>query len=359
MRKNNLFDGDSYHAMFSRVTYKWFISRRWVTYADIMADYMMLGSAKELACNVTNCDNYGELKKSFRDVRNEIILKEGPNCIEEKGNNRNKSFRYIGTDDDPLRGMRNAKVIIDLRKYWKFCQDSAGLLPMSWLEYFFKDCQDLLVIKNKKKKGEEVISASIDRQLRNIELLPKLYEAIVNKQVLSINYKQYNGMSLNILFHPHFLKEYNGRWFLFGHGEDLIPEFGYNIAIDRIDSAPREVYDRIFVEAPTYFYSAFFKDIIGVSHKKGIDAQDIIIRAHTLYIFKIIETKPLHTSQEKITEFGEYEDGVYGDFRLHIEVNNEFIGRILQLGAELEVVAPIKIRQLFAARIKKMLNHYV
>ena len=187
MKTNNIFEGDSYHALFAQVTYKRLMSRKWVTYADIMADYLGLKSSKELTCNVSNCDNYGELKKAFRDIRKAIIEKVGDGCFEDEGNNRNKRFRYIGMENDPLADMRNAKVINNLRQYWKFCQDSAGFFPKSWLEYFFKDCQDLLEMRARKQKGQQVISASLDRILANIEYLPMLYEAIVNKQVLEID----------------------------------------------------------------------------------------------------------------------------------------------------------------------------
>ena len=219
MIRKNLFDGESYHAMFAQITYKWFISRKWVTYADIMADYLGLKSAKELTCNVSNCDNYGELKKAFRDISNAIVEKVGEGCFEIDGNNRNKRFRYVGKDNDPLADMRNAKVINNLRQYWKFCQDSAGFFPKSWLEYFFKDCQDLLDIKAKRQKGEQVISASLDRILTNIEFLPSLYEAITSKTVLEIDYKPFDEEEVTLMFHPHSLKEYNGRWHLFGHAE--------------------------------------------------------------------------------------------------------------------------------------------
>lgn len=80
MTRNNLFDGESYHAKFAQVTYKWFISRKWVTYADIMADYLRHKFAKELIYNVSNCDNYGEQKKAFRDIRSAIIVKVGEGC---------------------------------------------------------------------------------------------------------------------------------------------------------------------------------------------------------------------------------------------------------------------------------------
>ena len=358
MSRQNLFDGESYHAMFAQVTYKRLMSRKWVTYADIMADYLGLKSSKELTCNVSNCDNYGELKKAFRDIRNAIIEKVGDGCFEDEGNNRNKRFRYIGMENDPLADMRNAKVINNLRQYWKFCQDSAGFFPKSWLEYFFKDCQDLLEMRARKQKGQQVISASLDRILANIEYLPMLYEAIVNKQVLEIDYKPFGGEQETLIFHPHYLKEYNGRWNLFGHAEDHSPENGYNIPLDRIQTKPREKSKIEYIPAPSMFYEQFFKDIVGVSHTKNAAQYDIVIRAHTYYIYKLTETKPIHQPQEIITPWGEHEDGTYGEFSIHVEVNNELIGRILQMGAGLEIVSPLEVRDLFTQRVKDLAKLY-
>lgn len=360
MRRLNLFDGDSYKAQFAIITYRRLISRRWVTYSDIMADYLGLKSSKELTCNVSNCDNYGELKKAFRDIRNAIVEKVGEGgCIDEEGNNRNKRFRYIGKDDDPLAEYRNAKVINNLRQYWKFCQDSAGFFPKSWLEYFFKGCQDLLDMKAKKRKGEQVISSSLDRILTNIEFLPMLYEAIVNKQVLEIDYKPYNEEQEMLLFHPHYLKEYNGRWHLFGHVDGREPDNGYNIALDRIQNRPREKSKVGYVSAPPLFYEQFFKNLVGVSHSNDVVVYKIIIRAHTYYIYKLTETKPLHKSQDVLIPFEEHDDGLYGDFIVQVELNNEFIGRILQMGAGLEIMSPSIVREEFKKRTKQLADLYI
>lgn len=357
MRKN-LFDGESYHAMFAQVAYRWLMSRKWVTYADIMADYLGLKSAKDLPCNVSNCDNYGELKKAFSFVRSTIITIVGEGCFEEEGNNRNRRFRYIGKENDPLSEMRNAKVINNLRQYWKFCQDSAGFFPKSWLEYFFKDCQDLLEMKSRKQKGEQVISASVDRILTNIEYLPMLYEAIVNKQVLEIDYKPFGGDLETLIFHPQYLKEYNGRWNLFGHAEGHSPENGYNIPLDRIQTRPREKSKIEYISALPMFYEQFFKDIVGVSHTKDTTTFDIVLRAHTYYIYKLTETKPIHQSQSIAKPWGDHEDGTYGEFSLEVEVNNEFFGRILQMGAGLEILLPIEVRDLFKQRVKDLAKLY-
>lgn len=363
MQRKNLFDGESYKAEFAIITYRWLMSRRWVTNADIMAERLGC-SIEELPANLSNCDGYGELKKIVCIVKKAIREKLGvhnknvDDCFEEDGNNKNRRFRYIGKDNDPLADMRNAKAINNLRQYGKFCQDSAGFFPKSWLEYFFKDCQDLLDMKAKRQKGEQVISASIDRMLTNIEYLPSLYEAITNKLVLEIDYKPFDEEEVTLMFHPHYLKEYNGRWHLFGHVEGRKPEYGYNIALDRIQSKPRERSIVEYVQAPKHFYDEFFKDIVGVSHKIDARKEHVIIRARSLYIYKLMDTKPLHQSYAIVKPFGIYDDGEYAEFSVDVEPNNEFYGRILQMGAGLEIVSPKSVRDEMAQRVHDLATLY-
>lgn len=339
------------------------MSRRWVTNADIMAERLGC-TIEELPANLSNCDGYGELKKIVCIVKKaireklDVHNKNVDDCFEEDGNNKNRRFRYIGKDNDPLADMRNAKVINNLRQYWKFCQDSAGFFPKSWLEYFFKDCQDLLDMKAKRQKGEQVISASLDRILANIEYLPSLYEAITNKMVLEIDYKPFDEEEVTLMFHPHYLKEYNGRWHLFGHVEGREPEYGYNIALDRIQSRPRERAKVEYVPAPKHFYDEFFKDIVGVSHKIDVKKEHVIIRARSLYIYKLMDTKPLHQSYAIVKPFGIYDDGEYAEFSVDVEPNNEFYGRILQMGAGLEVISPENVRDKMAQRVRALSDLY-
>lgn len=356
MAKGLLFDGESARAQFASCVYKRLMSRDWITYTDVMADRMSK-SKDMLPTTVSNCSEYGELRKAFRDVYYAIINEVGEGCIEEQGNNRNKSFRYVGKKDNPLEAMINARVVRDLKKYWEFCQDSAGFFPEKWLEYYFANCQDLLSIKTKKKRGEQVISSSIDRHQTNIEYLPVLYESIKNHQVLSIDYKPYDEKMETLIFHPHYLKEFNGRWHLFGFAEDQDKE-GIDLALDRIATRPREVYKKVFVCAPERFYESFFENIVGVSHHEDCSPEKIYVRTHTLYMHKLMETKKLHKSQETVLQFEEHVDGIYGEFTVYVEVNNEFIGRILQMGDGLEIVAPKEVRDIFRERVEKMAELY-
>ncbi len=359
MSRKNIFDGDSYHAIFAGIIYKRIQTRAWFTNADIMVEYEGLNSISDLPYSISKCPQIKELTKALSELKKLI----GPDNFEEAGNNRNKRFRYIGANDDPLADLRNAKVISDLKQYWQFCQDSAGFFPSSWLEYFFKDSKDLIEIKSKRKKGDQVLSTSLDRMLTNIELLPFLYEAIIHKQVLSVEYKPYDEDKRTLTFHPHYLKEFNGRWNLLGHAEGQRPELGYNIAIDRIIGTPHQIKELNYRPAPVGFYEKYFHDIVGVSHMKDQDGQPypalpIHIRAHSHYIYKLTETKKIHPSQTIAIPYGEHEDGTYGEFVVHVELNNEFIGRILQMGSGLEIVAPDEVRSVFKKRVDDLVKLY-
>lgn len=358
MIRFNPFDGKGFYTKFAWDVYRRLMKRKWFSHADVMADQLGNKSFRDLPCSISKCPNNGELKKAFRDVVN--ILKErcGESCIETDGNNRNKRFRYVGSLDDPLEDLKNSQAIKDIRTYAQFCEDSAGFFPRSWLEYFFEDTLDLLQITRRRKNGEQMISSSIDRELDNIHLLPVLYEAIRDKRVLKIQYKPYEEESMYLVFHPHLLKEHNGRWFLFGHVVGRLPEYGYNLALDRIEAEPEMMpVSEKFIPAPKGFYSSYFENIVGVSHN-GYQAESIILRATNLSIFRLTETKKIHHSQKTIKAFGQYDDGEYGEFSLFVEPNNEFIGRIFQMSDGLVVVSPENVRDMFRQRISKMADLY-
>ena len=354
----NPFYGKKIYTKFVRIVYRRLISREWFALADIMADHLEKNSSS-LPYSVSKCDNYGELKKAFRDIVHLFEEKAGKGCVETRGNNRAKTFRYVGTNESPLEDLQNASVIKDIRRYAQFCADSAGFLPSSWLDHFFKNTIDLLQISRRRKNGEQMISSSIDRELDNIHLLPFLYETIRDRRVLKIQYKPYEEDSVSLVFHPHLLKEHNGRWFLFGHAANRLPEFGYNLALDRIEESPEVLpLSEKYIPAPKGFYAELFRNIVGVSHLKDSKPETITIRAINYGVFKLTETKKIHHSQCTIKEFRKYDDGEYGEFRLYVEPNKEFIGRILQMGEGLVVISPPTVRSMFRESVLKLADLY-
>ena len=113
-----------------------------------------------------------------------------------------------------------------------------------------------------------------------------------------------------------------------------------------------------YVPAPKHFYVEFFKDIVGVSHMKDARKEHIVIRARSLYIYKLMDTKPLHQSYTVVKPYAQYVDGEYAEFSVDVEPNNEFFGRILQMGAGLEIVSPESVRDEIAQRVHNMDDLY-
>lgn len=73
-------------------------------------------------------------------------------------------------------------------------------------------------------------------------------------------------------------------------------------------------------------------------------------------MYGLTSSKPIHHSQ---VTCGEYDENMgYGDFDLYIELNNEFIGRILQMGPGLEIISPPEYREIFVQRITEMAKMY-
>ena len=352
MARKNLFVGTGTFPQLAKRAYDRLMTGEWVTYHDVVAGEWDIDEH-------TKDSRYGELKKVFMELRRAICERVGEDSIMREGNNRSRRYRYMGADRDPLADMLTAKTISSLRQYWQFCQDSEGFFPMSWLEYFFRDSRDLLEIKRRRRSGKQVMSASLDRRLDNIDLLPQLYEAIVKQTVLRIIYKPYEKEIQELVFHPHFLKEYNGRWFLLGHSEGYDkPTYGYNIALDRIVKKPVPLWGRTFLAPPEQFYQDYFKKLVGVTHKDGNIPVSVRMRASTFYIFKLLETKPLHESQQTTVEYGNHADGTYGEFTLLVELNEELEARILQMGYGLEVKEPIELREKLRDDIRRMMLLY-
>lgn len=76
-------------------------------------------------------------------------------------------------------------------------------------------------------------------------------------------------------------------------------------------------------------------------------------------MFNLVNTKRFHHSQQSTKNYGEHADGKYGEFTLKVKINNELIGRILQLGAGIEVVSPVNVRDILRKRIANMIVRYL
>ncbi|WBX68216.1 WYL domain-containing protein [Tenacibaculum dicentrarchi] len=177
----------------------------------------------------------------------------------------------------------------------------------------------------------EIISFDHNEFLIGLDFLPTLYQSILNKTVLSIEYQGFHMKEpLIYTIHPYYLKQYNKRWFLLGlnNYDNLL----YTIPIDRIKMMKN--LDEKYIENLTINFTEYFEDIVGVS--RGIN--DKLIKIELFFNTKTapyILTKPLHGSQKKIKLD---ENGLI--IQIKIIPNFELKQLILSYGSSCEIISP-------------------
>jgi hypothetical protein len=357
MLTKNIFAGNGTRPAFVNLIYLELMKRDFVSYADILALYWgrPKGFYTKMACNGE--PGYGELKKAFPEVIR-ALQQACPGCIEDNGKTgKGKAFRYVGESDDPLAAERQAVEQKRIEDYVAFCKASAGLLPASWFSAYFQNTQLLLDANREVESGTSIIRSGMEQILTNIDQLPLFYKAISSKQVLHFSYQPFGQDPFELIFHPQFIKEYNGRWFVFGDA-NREPYQAYNVPLDRIIGEVTEVNDVEYIPAPKGFYQQYFNNIIGVTHEKGAKVEQVVIRTKTEYQHGLLLTKPLHPSQKETLPYGEHENGCYGEVTLNIEPNRELCGKILAFGQYLEVMQPQTLREQIKEILEKQIEQY-
>jgi len=181
------------------------------------------------------------------------------------------------------------------------------------------------------KDVPEIISFDHNEFLEGLEFLPRLYQSIINKTVLLIEYQAFHMKSpTTYVIHPYYLKQYNKRWFLLGlNSEDNLL---YTIPLDRIKKIDFQKEE--YIENKIINFSEYFEDIIGVSRKP----EDKPIKIKLLFNSKTapyILTKPLHGSQKKLN---------YDEKGLIVQIevipNFELKQLILSYGDSVEILTP-------------------
>ena len=346
MPTKNIFAGIGVRTAFVNLLYSELMKREFVTLADVMClkrRYPKGFYDHNPKATLSREKYYNDLKKASSDLI-KVLQQAYPGCIEDNGKTgKGKAFRYVGESDDPLAAERQAIEQKRVEDYVAFCKASAGILPASWFSAYFQNTQLLLDTNREVESGSSIIRSSMEQNLTNIDLLPLFYKAITNKQVLHFSYQPFGQDPFELIFHPQFIKEYNGRWFVFGDA-NREPYQAYNVPLDRIVGEVTEVNEVEYIPAPKGFYQRYFKNVIGVTHEKGAKVEEVIIRTKTEYQHGLLLTKPLHHSQKETKPFGEYEDGSYGEVSLTIEPNRELRGKILLYGENLEVICPQSLR---------------
>ena len=339
---NNPFIGSGLEATFANIVYNLLMTHQPVSYEMVYNEFTPRPKDYFKTHSISDEDGYGALKKAFPKVLKALKGKDDYSIKDNGKRGKGRTYTYIGSSEDPLAEERKAVIKNSLQDYAVFCKESSGLLPIEWFSHFFENTQLLLESKRDREAGNVYIESGVKQVLRGIERLPILYEHIIKRHVLTFTYHPYTKEVEAVIMHPHFLKEYNGRWFLMGWKDDnKDKQIVTNYALDRIETEPQVVESIKYAVAPTGFYKEFFNNMVGVSREKHSEGvQDVVIRSQSMYMHELVNSKKVHHSQKETKPYGVYEDGTYGEFTLHVDWNRELKGKILTFGHELVVMAP-------------------
>lgn len=302
--------------------------------------------------NVKGNRYWNSVDAAFRKMKQILRDEHGTTFEFKNGRNASDGFRYPLHLDDPMKQHLTEHRQMRTKQLERLLRQSVGLLPGTWLA-------DLLAgVQGISKDDGKIVSFDRNMQVRNLQWVPTVFDAIESQKVLSFQYRpRYADKIKDVLLHPYFLKEYNSSWFVFGYVTDKdggTPE-SICCALDRI------VGEILFAEDVEYvrpkkpgFASAFFKDIVGVTRFKG-PAKLIQIETQDIYTHWRIKTKKLHPSQQELRPFTDVQNGL---FTIKVIPNNELDTLLLSFGAHIKILEPQSYVDSFQEMVRKLNNLY-
>ncbi|MCS5488891.1 helix-turn-helix transcriptional regulator [Algoriphagus limi] len=222
-----------------------------------------------------------------------------------------------------------------------------GMPQFEWISEMVPKLSQGLSIHD---SGNKLMEFESNEYLKGKDHLGVLYNALRYKKPLKVTYHPYQDENPHILtLHPYFLKQYNGRWFLFGFNPGS-GKSDWNLAIDRILEI--EELSIEFVENTEIKWDEYFEDMIGVTKPEGEEIQTIV-----LHFFgktgKYIFTKPLHGSQK-----AKWMEENILEVKLDVIPNYELERLVLSYAESVKVIEPKKFREKILSRLEKAILLY-
>lgn len=275
----------------------------------------------------------------------------------KNGKDASNGFRYPRGVEDPMWKKKTNHRQMRSDQLRRLVQASVGLFPTSWLADLIAGAQSLSA------DGDKCIIFDQNPHLAHIQWVPTLFDAIEKKQVVKFKYNpKYGEKTVEILFHPYYLKEYNQRWFVFGHATDLegSPLQYSNCPIDRIMSEVIVCEDIAYIPPKKKnFASTYFKDIVGVNRPKNKTPLVIRIATNDAITHGRIMTKPIHSQSQR--EEVAYDKALEqrGIITFKVIPNNELDTLLLSYGPGIEILGPDDYRTHFVEKVKALADLYL
>lgn len=257
-------------------------------------------------------------------------------------------YRYtdptFSINNQPL----NMKEADQLRSALTIMSRFSGAPQFEWVDELHTQLKAQFHLED---NNSPIISFESNHYLKGKELIGELFDAVLNNVVLDVSYQDFKSQEpYPVLFHPYYLKQYNGRWFIFGYDE-LIDQIR-NLALDRIQEFVKTT--KAYRKTDIIWENeeeGYFDDIIGVSKPYEGEIQTIEL-LFDLDRAPYVETKPIHPSQSSSRE----EKGLL--VKLKVIPNFELEQQILSFGESVKVISPSFLAERIQLRLTSALARY-
>lgn len=261
---------------------------------------------------------------------------------------RNKSYSYEDPNSSIYKLQLSDEELGQLSQCMAILSQFEGMPQMEWLHSFMDRFKLSLNID---PNGKRVVGFDENKYLVGREHFSRLLNAISNKEVLIITYRNFKKQeSKSVIVSPYYLKEYNNRWFLIANikGRTGISTF----AFDRIEEIKSCVGEDYYENTEYDFNDDYFADMVGVSRPVGESLSCVDLWVSPTLTPYII-TKPIHESQKIKSKD---ESGTI--IQLNLYVNYELKQLLLSYGEGIKVLSPINLSEEIQRRLIESLNLY-
>lgn len=201
--------------------------------------------------------------------------------------------------------------------------------------------------------------------LHNLRIMVVIEDALMYQRAVRLTYSPSFRDSREHIFHPHYMRTYNGRQYVYGiyeKEEENKDRPFVALPLERIISASL-TRDVDYRQGDAAYYEQQMRDIMGASPNfKDPRVITVVLRTHTPTIHKLLLTKPYHHSIREVRPFTDELPGIApaqpGELTIRVQHTLELDNWILHYGASIEVVSPEELRTHIAHIIDGMRRHY-
>ncbi len=312
------------------------------------------------------------LQNQYRKWTLEDLIEACSDALYEyEGRDINVSKRTVQMDIQMMRSDKlgyNAPIVVYEKKYYRYEDEDYTITDIPLTENdmsvlsetveMLKQFKDFSLfselggiinkledkIHNEKSDRGAIIHLDKNENLKGLEHLDLLYQAILKEMVLNINYQSFKASTPSVIvFHPMLLKEFNNRWFLVGKNNKR--KSITTLALDRMVTIDFDT--DIEYEGEVLDGDEYYKNTVGVTVLPPDQVKKVILEVDASNAPYVL-TKPMHATQRII----EMRDDGSVVLQIDVHLNFELERLILGFGESMKVIGPKQLRRRVKQKIK-------